>query len=84
MARQSLGRAAARHQMAHTGLVRWPSHIVLFDELLHRIEPSSGQSFASLLAEYDYLEEKRIWNSFWHEEPKRAGDIVIFRRTVGG
>lgn len=83
MTRQSLGRAA-RNQMAHRGQERWPSHIVLFGELLHRIEPSSGQSFASLLAEYKYLEEKRIWNSFWHEEPKRAGAIVVFKRTTGG
>lgn len=70
--------------MTHAGPERWPSHIVLFDELLHRVEPPSKQPFASFLAEYEYVEEKRIWNSFWHEEPKRAGDIVIFKRTVGG
>lgn len=56
----------------------WPSHLVVFERLLDRADATSGQSFNALLRGKGYREQKRLWNSFWHEEPMRAGDIVIF------
>jgi len=49
----------------------WPSHIVLFEALLRQDEISS------LLKERGYIERIRLWNSHWHEDPRRAGDIVL-------
>ena len=61
-----------------TAAYTWPSHLIVFEELLARPDQVSGRTYAALLKSQGYLEEKRIWNSFWHEEPKRNGDIVVF------
>lgn len=73
--RHSAGLLLANHEHA----LIWPSHLVVFDELLHRIDTQSAESFEALLREKGYKEVKRIWNSIWHEDPRRKGDVVVFR-----
>ena len=56
----------------------WPSHVVIFEELLARSDTKSGRTFQDMLEDQGYVQEKRIWNSFWHEEPKRNGDLLVY------
>jgi len=58
----------------------WPSHLVVFEELLGR-SGQSGQSVAELLAERGYAEQERIWNSHFHDDSRRLGDILILGWT---
>ncbi|KAL8283183.1 hypothetical protein RQP46_005961 [Phenoliferia psychrophenolica] len=55
----------------------WPSHIVAFDALL----VSDQGAVAGLLEAKGYREWERLWNSHWHEDDRRRGDIVILRWT---
>ncbi|EPQ29303.1 uncharacterized protein PFL1_03058 [Pseudozyma flocculosa PF-1] len=70
----------------------WPSHLVVFDNLLQlrpAALPSSAdpedrrnggqsmQTVGGLLAQRGYVERTRTWNSFKHEDPRRDGDIVV-------
>ncbi|CAD6582140.1 MAG: glycosylphosphatidylinositol anchor biosynthesis [Cyphobasidiales sp. Tagirdzhanova-0007] len=57
----------------------WPSHLVLFDVLLQCQCETTHQTFNQLLLEKGYVEQKRFWNSIWHEDPRRAGDVVVMR-----
>lgn len=49
----------------------WPSHIVLFEALLPQVK--------EVLEDRGYRQEKRIWNSHWHEDERRRGDVIILR-----
>lgn len=60
-----------------TTTYQWPSHLVLFDELLHRRRPDSGQDMHALIKSKGYIELKRFWNSLVHEDPRRSGDVVV-------
>lgn len=62
----------------------WPSHLVVFQELLDQSsDRESGQTFGQLLEGKGYREQKRIWNTlWWHEEPRRMGDIVVFSHVA--
>ena len=54
----------------------WPSHLVVYDSLLHTGTP---QTVGDLLAQRGYEEVVRFWNTVWHPEPQRKGDIVVLR-----
>lgn len=53
----------------------WPSHLVVFDALLKQ----DGGTVERLLKERGYREERRLWNSHWHEDERRRGDVVVLR-----
>ena len=55
----------------------WPSHLVAFDALL----VDDHGAVAKALAAKGYYEKERLWNSHWHEDDRRRGDLVIFRWT---
>jgi hypothetical protein len=60
----------------------WPSHLAVFEFILsERCKNSSSQQFGQELQELGYVEEKRFWNTFLHEDPRRAGDVVVFRQS---
>lgn len=54
----------------------WPSHLVVYESLLHTGAP---QTVGDLLAQRGYEEVARFWNTVWHPEPHRKGDIVVLR-----
>lgn len=62
----------------------WPSHIVLFDTLLHVRRDGTERAgekvemVGELLRGIGYREETRLWNSHFHET-KRSGDVVVLR-----
>lgn len=49
----------------------WPSHLVLFDALVPELQ--------GLLEAQGYREQTRLWNSHWHEDDRRRGDVVVWR-----
>lgn len=57
----------------------WPSHLVVFDELLKRKNAKTGERMDEVLRGIGYRIERRFWNSIVHEEPRRSGDIVVLR-----
>ncbi|KAK4049576.1 glycosylphosphatidylinositol anchor biosynthesis [Microbotryomycetes sp. JL201] len=69
----------------------WPSHIVLFqalvDEpvelgLLSRVwvdHEAQNKTLGNLLASKGYVEVKRSWNSLWHEDDRRRGDVIVLQ-----
>lgn len=54
----------------------WPSHLVHFDALLE--QPEYGQQLRQLFEKKGYRVQKRIWNSLFHDDPRRAGRIVVW------
>ncbi|KAN0064538.1 glycosylphosphatidylinositol anchor biosynthesis [Thecaphora frezii] len=55
----------------------WPSHLVVFGNLLWVKSKDGSDTVGSLLARRGYSERKRFWNSFKHEDNRRDGDIVV-------
>lgn len=55
-----------------------PSHLVVFDALLTHAE--YGAAVREFLQCEGYDEERRIWNSLAHDDPRRRGEIVVFVR----
>lgn len=53
----------------------WTSHIVVFDALL--TGAGYGSQVGGYLASKGYREEKRIWNSLFHDDPRRRGDLIV-------
>ncbi|VEU23876.1 DEKNAAC104874 [Brettanomyces naardenensis] len=51
---------------------RWPQYLVIFQHL----EPFMKQ----YLSRSDYVEEERIFNSRFHWDYRRTGDLIIYRR----
>lgn len=48
----------------------WPSHLVVFEPMVPTIEQNLGQ----------YKECSRFFNSYFHWDSRRSGDIVVFCR----
>ena len=48
----------------------WPSHIIAFDALTNTVEP--------VFQEHGYRQCKRYFNSHWHEDKRRRGDVVVW------
>lgn len=64
----------------------WPSHLVLFSNLLEKLQshpsrshPEATRTISQLLLEKGYVERTRLWNAFFHEDSRRAGDVVVLR-----
>lgn len=57
---------------------KWPSHIVVFQALLDESEERK-ESAGGLLRRMGYAEERRLWNSHWHEDERRRGDVVVLK-----
>ncbi|KAM0786678.1 hypothetical protein ACM66B_002125 [Microbotryomycetes sp. NB124-2] len=66
----------------------WPSHIVVFEALLQTsvekqlVSPANSNATLTIrdvLAQNGYVEIKRLWNSVWHEDERRRGDVVVLR-----
>ncbi|SGY14818.1 BQ5605_C013g07112 [Microbotryum silenes-dioicae] len=57
----------------------WPSHLVFFETLLDQ-----DPEVAKILKGVGYEEEERRWNSLWHDDGRRRGDVVVWkwRRTT--
>lgn len=55
----------------------WPSHLVVFSNLLE--EDGVGR----LLIEKGYVERERRWNSLWHEDERRRGEVVLLEWKGG-
>jgi phosphatidylinositol glycan class B len=58
----------------------WPSHLALFEVLLAERCQDRG-TVEQVLQEKGYIERWRLWNSFWHEDPRRAGDVIVYRHS---
>lgn len=50
----------------------WPSHLVFFEALEETIAP--------ILKDTPYRECKRFFNSYFHEDPRRRGDVIVYCR----
>lgn len=57
----------------------WPSHLVLFDNLLERNEKEIGR----FLEDKGYVVKEKFWNSFKHEDWRRDGDVVVLEWKAG-
>lgn len=53
----------------------WPSHLVAFDVLLTEDDGKVGE----FLAGKGYAVDRREWNSHFHEDGRRRGDIVVLK-----
>ncbi|KAG9295804.1 hypothetical protein G9A89_009033 [Geosiphon pyriformis] len=53
-------------------LRKWPSHLVIFEALLKDI--------TSLIEKSDYQECSRFFNSHFHDDSRRQGDVILFCR----
>ncbi|KAJ3190186.1 hypothetical protein HDU85_000477 [Gaertneriomyces sp. JEL0708] len=52
--------------------IQWPSHVVLFEALLPEVQ--------DILVEKQYSECARFFNSYFHDDSRRKGDVVIYCR----
>lgn len=59
----------------------WPSHLVMFDALLHT-QNQQGTTIRELLNEKGYSERYRMWNSIFHPDHRRQGDIVVMEHRA--
>lgn len=69
-------------------LHQWPSHLLTFEALLmptsipdhtHTVDVSVETE----LRNKGYTPETRLWNSLFHDDPRRRGRIVVWRWTAG-
>jgi phosphatidylinositol glycan class B len=51
----------------------WPSHIVLFDNLKPALDEALGQN--------NYKECLRFFNSHWHDDERRRGDVLVYCKS---
>ncbi|ODQ64611.1 hypothetical protein NADFUDRAFT_42918 [Nadsonia fulvescens var. elongata DSM 6958] len=49
----------------------WPSHLVMFEAVLPQVE--------AYVTGLGYREEAKIFNSHFHDDPRRIGDVVIYQ-----
>lgn len=63
-----------------TSIYSWPSHLALFDTLLGE-QCGGNATIGDILRGKGYLDEKRFWNTFLHEDSRRSGDLIIFRHA---
>lgn len=77
----------ARHAQYDLGWRHaWPSHLIVFDALLHErprecrdnLECQS-RTLAHLLRDKGYRESQRFWNSVINMDARRRGDIVVLK-----
>ncbi|KAI8811203.1 Alg9-like mannosyltransferase family-domain-containing protein [Cladochytrium replicatum] len=63
---------------------RWPSHVVLFDALLPRVEDLRlfRTSTNDQPGSFVYTECARFFNSHFHDDSRRMGDVIIFCKNV--
>lgn len=54
----------------------WPSHLVMFSSLLDTHDHTT--SMADVLTAQGYRETARFWNSVFHPEAHRRGDVVVW------
>lgn len=54
----------------------WPSHLVMFSNLLET--RNCTMSMAELLIAQGYRETARLWNSLFHPEGHRRGSVVVW------
>lgn len=59
----------------------WPSHLAVFDYILSFRCNDGNETLDQILHTFGYVQEKRFWNTFWHEDPRRAGDVIIFKHS---
>lgn len=53
----------------------WPSHLVCFDVLL----TERGGEVGAFLRAKGYEVHRRLWNSHFHEDGRRRGDVVVLK-----
>jgi phosphatidylinositol glycan class B len=51
----------------------WPSHLAVFEHLLRQADGKVG----ALLGSKGYEEVWREWNSHWHDDARRTGDVIV-------
>lgn len=54
----------------------WPSHIVVFEDLLNTA--SSTGSILGVLQKHQYHQVHSFWNSHFQDDDRRRGRIVVF------
>ncbi|ODV78756.1 glycosyltransferase family 22 protein [Suhomyces tanzawaensis NRRL Y-17324] len=54
---------------------KWPSHLVIFEALKEDVD--------EYLANKGYSEKKRFFNSFFHWDDRRKGDVIVYQRSKG-
>ena len=59
----------------------WPSHLVMFGALLNT-QGRNGLSVKEVLSEKGYTELCRIWNTLFHPDRRRQGDIVVMKHNA--
>jgi phosphatidylinositol glycan class B len=70
-------------------LHQWPSHLLTFEALLAPTSIPDHTSTLDISVEKElrnkgYVVEARLWNSLFHDDPRRRGRIVVWRWTAGG
>ncbi|CAK4008480.1 GPI mannosyltransferase 3 [Lecanosticta acicola] len=72
MDQETVSRGVDLRELAEkdTGRREWPHHLVFFQQL----EPT----MKTVLAESRYKECRRFFNSHWHEDWRRKGDVVVW------
>ncbi|KAF7727346.1 glycosylphosphatidylinositol anchor biosynthesis [Apophysomyces ossiformis] len=55
-------------------MARWPSHFIMFDHLL------SNGTVADALQKKGFQECRRFFNSHFHDDTRRRGDVVVLCR----
>lgn len=73
------GGGAAEHPWDQGWRHSWPSHLVVFESLLHEGTRKVGhtRTLKNLLSLKGYREVARYWNTPKHEDRRRDGDVVV-------
>jgi GPI mannosyltransferase 3 len=63
----------------------WPSHLVLFQALLHQTSHKGTSNdeinVAELLQEQGYTQKRTFWNSVFHPDHRRRGRVIVMERV---
>ncbi|KAI9495468.1 Alg9-like mannosyltransferase family-domain-containing protein [Zychaea mexicana] len=57
---------------------QWPTHLVFFENLL---EMDDGKNAKQVLVDSGYYECARFFNSHFHDDWRRRGDVLVYCRT---
>lgn len=56
----------------------WPSHLVLFEALLHQ---KDDINVAQLLSDRGYTQKRTFWNSVFHPDHRRRGRVIVMENN---
>lgn len=59
----------------------WPSHLVVFQDLLNTKDSlvDGNGTIGDIFKAKGYIEVERLWNSHFHDDDRRRGDVVLLK-----